>query len=344
MSKSPKRNGARAGLSTAQKRELNEGFERSWGWAIAPVLRLKKDIRGAAANPSRTKARIESELKRGFEERLAQLGEEAFLSDYVGEWMSLEAMQAIRLGLPGFSETHRRKTARQPFRARPLALMFAAHARVPFSPFLAYAHPQAGFEPALDTASRAFGLVDAVGRERRARLLAEFAGAYAEGTYRPYLEEVRTIARLADGVFRQPGKRMTLGALVNELLARPDTTALVEPECARVRNAVKHHDFTFDPRDRVLVLTDRESGPSSRKSFGELRRMLERMRKHVEGFEAAKSDFYLLALGDVGIMDLVYRLLIARKTKDTSAEEAIGRQYKAFEKNMLDGWATAFAG
>jgi hypothetical protein len=235
-------------LSAAEKRRIGTEWERRWSWALVPALRVAADIKSASARPATTRARMEADVSRALQRRIAQVGPEAVVSDMVGDWIPLKVLHAMRAELPDKLDGHRRAIARSPVRDGLLCLMERAHARVPFSPFLAFRHPQEGFEATLDAIHREIAFKKATGLERRARLLAERIAAFAEASYRPYLEQLWILDGLTSGKLRRPRQRPRLGDLARNLAAYG---ALYESTCAKVRNAVLHDGARFDVRARV---------------------------------------------------------------------------------------------
>jgi hypothetical protein len=253
---------------------------RALGWILRPIKILETDSDALLVRPATVISRMNTAIKAEIDRSFTDDGPEGpfrAMIDLLASWDRDEWARSA-IDLSARVRKTRRGVARKPGGRSFLKLIDDAHRSVRNGPLLVVPNPVSHGNAVLGTFARVIAAAGTRGEER-ARLSLDAAGAIVEGPYQSYLKALWTLADLADA--HAPTSPAQLGKLVPALATRLNATypGLVEPDAARVRNAVAHGHVKYlprSPRGHAVELTNAD-GWSATLTIRDVVRLSERM-------------------------------------------------------------------
>jgi len=138
-----------------------------------------------------------------------------------------------------------------------LMLIQRAHRSVRNGPLLALRHPEHHGRATLHAWKHVLDVSRTRG-EARANAILDAIAVIWEGVYQPYLQCIWKLAEVAAG--RAPPSPPSQGPLVAALerMLTPSSASLLEPRAVRIRNAVAHRHFEYLPKQRAVMLSNKD--------------------------------------------------------------------------------------
>ncbi len=236
---------------TKTQRATNERL----GWLIRPMVAMARDTRGFVREPEGTLAKHGRAFSRAFERRRAVVAEHELLADLHFAFVPPEERRRVLTDLPKHLAQRRLKLEADALGAELLTLVDQADRKVRNGPIVLAVYLFERNEATFAAYSSLLDAQRARSEERATRLFLAYVGKLLESQYQRYVRVVDTL----DAWCRDEKPRAdTFGQIVDRLARR--RPSLVQPDAARVRNALEHGEFVPHLADHTLELKNTYRG------------------------------------------------------------------------------------